>query len=86
MSHEPDPNKRRDPDKRSQTFYLHKDVVEKLNQLSAASLYSKTDLINYWIEEEYNRQQRLGNLTPRWEPFPKDKKAPAISRSRRKKV
>jgi len=85
MSHETDPNKRRNPDKKSQTFYLHRDVVEKLNQLSAASLYSKTDLINYWIEKEHQEQQRLGNLTPRWEPFPKKKKAPLVSRSRRKR-
>jgi len=82
MSHETDPNKRRDPNKRSQTFYLHRDVVEKLNQLSAASLYSKTDLINYWIEKEHLEQQRLGNLTPRWEPFPKDSPAPKGKRKR----
>ena len=80
MIREKDPNKRRDPKKRSQTFWLHEDVVEKLNQLSAASLYSKTDLINYWIEKEHKCQTEAGNLTPRWEPFPKKKTAPKGSR------
>jgi predicted transcriptional regulator len=72
MARENDPNKRRDPKKKSQTFWLHEDVIEKLNQLSAASLYSKTDLIKYWIEEEYKRQDSKGNLTPRWKPFAND--------------
>lgn len=85
MTQETNPNRRRDPKKRSQTFWLHEDMVEKLNQLSAASLYSKTDLINYWIEEEHKRQTAAGNLTPRWEPFPKVQQVPKGKRKHARK-
>lgn len=62
-------NDRRDPNKKSQTFWLHKDLIRKLNELSDASMFSKTDLVKYWIEREYELQAERGKLdTPR-EPF-----------------
>lgn len=60
----------RDPDKRSQTFWLESSLVQKLDELSAASNYSKSDLIRHWIDQEYSTQLKRGALSKPRVPFP----------------
>jgi|DEB0MinimDraft_10_1074344.scaffolds.fasta_scaffold00085_39 hypothetical protein len=81
---EKDSNKRRNPNKKSQTFYLHKDVIAKLEELSRVSRYTKTDLINHWIEQEHAIQKEAGNLSIQTDPFPQPAKAGGASEKSRK--
>jgi len=81
---EKDSNKRRNPNKKSQTFYLHKDVIAKLEELSRVSRYTKTDLINHWIEQEHAIQKEAGNLSIQTDPFPQPAKAGGASGKSRK--
>ncbi len=76
--------KRRSPDKKSQTFYLSKDTIRKLDLLSKASRFTKTDLVDHWIQKEFEAQEKAGNLDIHSDPFPQPQKASAVLRKFRK--
>ena len=72
--------KRRSPDKKSQTFYLSKETIRKLDLLSKASRFTKTDLVDHWIQKEFEAQEKAGNLDIHSDPFPQPPKAGGVLR------
>ena len=65
-----DPNSRRDPDQVSHTFWLSSDHKAQLEELAAASRFTKTALLRHWIETEHAKQTQSGGLTTSLDPFP----------------
>tara|TARA_S200002703_G_scaffold142851_1_gene135462 strand:+ start:340 stop:702 length:363 start_codon:yes stop_codon:yes gene_type:complete len=65
-----DPNSRRDPDQVSHTFWLSSDHKAQLEELAAASRFTKTALLRHWIETEHAKQSQSGGLTTSLDPFP----------------
>ena len=65
-----DPNARRDPDQVSHTFWLSSEHKAQLEELAAASRFTKTALLRHWIEAEHAKQSQFGGLTTSLDPFP----------------
>jgi hypothetical protein len=85
MKKKDDPNARRDPDQTSNTFWLSSEHRRKLDELAAASRFTKTALVRHWIDTEHAKQSKSGNLELSPEPFPESSDVEQVNKSVRGK-